>query len=120
VDGRFGREWLCPGRIPGNQPNRRTVNDVFGRASKALALPPLSSKAFRQTYITLSRMAGLSSVHTQDQVGHTSEAMMNVYTRTPAELREAGARQMARVLFLGSQEGGNVGTGVGTGANVES
>lgn len=102
---RFAADWLTRGRKTGQHVCRWAVNDYLGRAAKAAGLPGLSSKTFRQTYVTLCQLAGLSLAHAKDQVGHTTDKMLDVYTRTPVELREASARRMEGVLKLGTNSG---------------
>lgn len=70
------------------------------RTTPELGLPPLSSKTFRQTYITLAAIANVGTALTRAQVGHADESIHRRYTRVPDAPRQEAAAQMGRVIFL--------------------
>lgn len=94
---RFPGEFLVRGRFD-VQPNRWTINHVLKRIAKRTDVGHITSKAFRQTYITLCNVAGVGSAHTKDQVGHTTDQMLSIYERVPDELRRAAVRTLADVV----------------------
>ena len=71
---------------------------------KAYGDRELCPKAFRQTHITLSDLAGVSAAICMQQVGHTSAAVHAIYNRPPPEPREAAARKMGVLLSLPQRE----------------
>ena len=73
---------------------------MIERAATRLKMHDLSGKLFRQTHATLCRIAGISDFITQAQLGHTSAAMTDVYTRIPDAPRRDAARQMGTVVPL--------------------
>lgn len=103
VAGKFPADWLTSVphfRRPGSgAPTRRQVRTLTDALGTYLGVT-VSSKLFRQTHNTLARLSGVALAVVHEQIGHTSEAMSNVYTRIPAEAREAAARKWGEVIAI--------------------
>lgn len=93
-------------------PSRGQIEDFMRVMSAGLGVA-VTTKTFRQTHNTLSRLAGVALAVVHEQIGHTSEAMSNVYTRIPSEARESAARQWADVIELPRRASGGNGAGNG-------
>ena len=98
-------EWLVAGY--GGRPASRTgLRTFLTRMEVALGVQHrVTGKVFRQTHITLSRMAGIADIIVMAQHGHSSLAMTDTYTRVPVEARREAARKLAKVLPLDPEVG---------------
>ena len=89
---------------PMNRPtlsNKWHVYEGMQRIYQRLGLGEYhGTKVFRQTYITLCNLAQIGNAHTKDQVGHSSDRMLGVYTRTPEELRKVAASKFGNVIQI--------------------
>ena len=71
----------------------------FDQVSKATTLPRMTSKVFRQTYITLGHLQIRADAMLQAQAGHSDPKTTMTYVRPSLEHRKQHARQMAQVLY---------------------
>lgn len=103
LKGAFGLASVAPvkryqrERTPGRSPKREQIRKFFWVLSERAGIE-MTLKVFRQTYTTLSRLAGVASVVVQEQVGHSSEQVQDIYTRLAPEMRMTAALQLAAIL----------------------
>lgn len=68
--------------------------------SRATGLPQMTSKVFRQTYLTLSHLESMADAMSQAQAGHTDPKTTMAYVKPSMGHRKEHARKMAGVLHL--------------------
>jgi|GEM_PF-3242815 len=62
-------------------------------------LPRVTSKIFRQTYLTLSHLESMADAMSQAQAGHTDARTTGAYIKPSVEARKQHAKRMGGVLY---------------------
>ncbi len=96
--------YLFPGRME-RCVTPQGLHRVLKKWTKELELPDVSSKTFRQSYVTLAALNNVEAALTMEQVGHASEAVHSIYRRVPAAPRQAAAERMGNVINLADRVG---------------
>lgn len=107
-----GSAFVVAGDVPGQPMTKRTIELGFRRVLKAIGISDAERKTrnlvfhgLRHSFVSLSRMAGVSDFLVQKLAGHKSSAMMDRYSHATeniidfadARTRMAGAIDAARV-----------------------